>query len=653
MSGVQPIYEHVKATETESAIYRHIVAKQGLVELIEPNMYTAYDHLKKTFSRLGARNSLGTRKQISSDKFGAYEWRTWAEVDTLTLKLASGIRTLGLARQVADEMVSIECIGICAKNQEGWVLTEIACIRQDITVVPLYETLGEEGMRTILTETQMLTVFIHSSNFASVIRYVTSFPSVRNLVFFDQPTAQQKEQAEALNITIYTFEYLIEVGSTHHVDDRPPSRESPLLICYTSGTTGAPKGAIITHKSLMASVAAANTISGFITTREVYLSFLPLSHIYEQLCIFNWMSLGYAIGFYSGNPARLIEDAVELKPTFMCSVPKLIMRIHETMKGKVEKSGFFPRLLVNLGLTVKKHNLKHGHRYSSWFWDKLVFSKFQAALGGRLKLMTTGSAPIDPAVLDFLKVALSMPIAEGYGQTESSSFISADTYNGASTGTVGTISPALEIKLVDQPELNYTHRNEEPSGEICYRGASSMKGYFMKPEMTRAAIDEQGFVHTGDIGKFTKEHNLKIIDRIKNIFKLSQGEYIAPDKLEIAYSTCPLVANIFITADSNHDYCLAFVEAHLRLVREKLGSTTDDATLANSIEAKRLIYEDLVRIAKENKFNPLEIPRNIFIDTTSFESNGLLTPTLKTKRPVAQKFYINRFESLYREPRLG
>lgn len=234
---------------------------------------------------------------------------------------------------------------------------------------------------------------------------------------------------------------------------------------------------------------------------------------------------------------KLREDLIVLKPTIMVSVPRLFNRFYDVMQAKVKELTGFKRTITEWGIQKKLYNLESG-KMTNTFYDTLVFNKFKEFLGGRVRYMITGSAPISKEVLNFLKIAFCVQIAEGYGQTECAAPATITWTQDPTSGHVGAPFPALEMKLVDVPEMNYTSEDKDeegvptPRGEVCYRGFNVFKGYFRSPEQTKDTIDEDGWVHTGDIGVFQPNGTLRIVDRKKNIFKLSQGEYIAPDKIE-------------------------------------------------------------------------------------------------------------------------
>lgn len=251
-------------------------------------------------------------------------------------------------------------------------------------------------------------------------------------------------------------------------------------------------------------------------------------------------AMGYKMqyGFFQGDVMKLKDDLAELKPTIMVSVPRLYNRFYDVMQQKIRELTGFKATLTRWGIEKKMENLTTKAQTTHAFYDALIFNKFKAVLGGRVRAMITGSAPISKEVLEFLKIAFCCQIHEGYGQTECGAPAAITWTKDPTSGHVGGPYTALDIKLVDVPEMAYTSRDKDengvsmPRGEVCYKGYNTFKGYFRQPEQTRDAIDADGWVHTGDIGQFLPSGALKIIDRKKNIFKLSQGEYIAPDKVE-------------------------------------------------------------------------------------------------------------------------
>ncbi len=236
---------------------------------------------------------------------------------------------------------------------------------------------------------------------------------------------------------------------------------------------------------------------------------------------------------------KLAQDLAVLKPTVMASVPRLCNKFYDLMQAKIKELTGFKKTLTEWGIQKKLSAFHQSAKTSDYFYDALVFNKFREILGGRVRSMVTGSASISNEVLNFLKIAFCVQIKEGYGQTESAAGISGTWSNDPEAGHVGAPGPSVEVKLIDVPDMGYRstdvdeNGNPKPRGEILFRGHNAFKGYYRQPQITRETIDSEGWVYTGDIGQFdTKKGVLKIIDRKKNIFKLSQGEYIAPEKVE-------------------------------------------------------------------------------------------------------------------------
>jgi len=333
---------------------------------------------------------------------------------------------------------------------------------------------------------------------------------------------------------------VVNEGSKLTVTYDEVTPETVYTLCYTSGTTGMPKGAMLMHRNFMANIASFTKFDGVFTIYpdDVYISYLPLAHVFERLLMTACMAFQIEYGFYQGDVMKLRDDLAVLKPTLMVSVPRLFTRFYDVMQAKIKELTGVKRRLCDWGVQKKLHNLETYGKVTHTVYDRLVFNKFRDFLGGRIRQMITGSAPISKEILNFLKIAFCCPINEGYGQTECAAPASITWTQDPSCGHVGAPFPACDFKLVDVPEMNYTSEdvNEQgenvPRGEICYNGPNCFKGYFNKPEATRETIDEEGWVHTGDIGMFLPNGTIKIIDRKKNIFKLSQGEYVQPEKIE-------------------------------------------------------------------------------------------------------------------------
>ncbi|KAF9618831.1 hypothetical protein IFM89_002699 [Coptis chinensis] len=463
-----------------------------------------------------------------------------------------------------------------------------------------------------------------------------------------------------------------EYGRSNLQPFYPPKPEDIATICYTSGTTGPPKGAVLSHENLIANTSGTSISVKFFPS-DVYISYLPLAHIYERANQVMSVYYGTAVGFYQGDNLKLMDDMAALRPTIFCSVPRLYNRIYAGIINAVKTSGVLRERLFNAAFNAKKQAIISGKKPSP-MWDRLVFNKIRAKLGGRVRYMISGSAPLSPDVMDFLRVCFGCSVLEGYGMTETSCVISsmdeADTLSGHVgspipacgllgfcflIGDVFSISSVSEIKLVDVPEMNYTFEDKPyPRGEICVRGPIIFKGYYKDEVQTREVIDQDGWLHTGDIGLWFSGGRLKIIDRKKNIFKLAQGEYIAPEKIENVYAKCKFVAQCFVYGDSLNSSLVAVVAVDQEVLKAWAASEGiqygDLGQLCKDPRARAGVLADLDALGREAQLRGFESVKAVTLVLEPFTlENGLLTPTFKIKRPQAKAYFAKAISDMYAE----
>jgi long-chain acyl-CoA synthetase len=273
--------------------------------------------------------------------------------------------------------------------------------------------------------------------------------------------------------------------------------------------------------------------------------------------------------------------------------------------------------------------------------------------GGRLKFMITGSAPIASEVLRFFMIVLGCDVREGYGQTETTAGTFFTEKGEREAGHVGGVNPAVELKLVDIPEMNYSSSNTPPTGEICLRGEPIFTGYYKDEKNTKETIDKDGWIHTGDVGMILPNGALKIIDRKKNIFKLSQGEYIAPEKIENIYLRCPLAAEVFLYGDSLQSYNVAIVVPNkdiLMKVAHDKGIKKSFEELCEDKAVMKMMFDQLTQQGKHDGLLGFELAKKIRLHPTSFGSYGIFTSTLKLQRHTAKQVFEKVIAEMYKEP---
>jgi len=342
-----------------------------------------------------------------------------------------------------------------------------------------------------------------------------------------------------------------------------------------------------------------------------------------------------------------------LKPTIFPSVPRLFNRIFEKTINAT-KVGGLKETLFQTAYESKLKSLEEGY-IADTLWDNVVFGKVAAALGGRVRMMITGSAPISADVLKFLRIGFSCLVFEGYGQTETCAGATLTHQGDLLPGHVGIPIPCIEIKLVDVPDMNYLTSDEpNPRGEICFRGGCCTQGYYKNEEKTRELIDEHGWLHSGDVGLFLEDGSIRIIDRKKNIFKLSIGEYIAPEKLEIIYSKSPFIQQIFVYGDSLKSKLIAVVVPEFDFIKIWAQDNNIEyetiEELCSKEELNTAIMESMANFGTEADIRGFERIHAIYVCPEPFSiENDLLTPTFKLKRQQARDRYVDQILAIYEQ----
>ncbi|KAF8654112.1 hypothetical protein AX16_003645 [Volvariella volvacea WC 439] len=641
--------------------YRNAVF--GLIDLNTPGVIKTVDEIFELgLSRGKNRPFLGYRKVVSKEplKFAAsYTWETYGQIDQRRRHIGSALTKLFRDGQLGGG--EFDTIGIWSQNRPEWQLLDIVAQSYGKVSVSLYDTLGADAVG-IINHAHITVVFSTSDHIPALLKLAHKMPALKMIVSINDLSSDAKkilsEWGGAQGIKIQELCELEEDGKANPIDVIRGLPDRVVSICYTSGTTGNPKGVILKHKNL--AMATQSYMYGLsIPEDPVLLSYLPLAHIYERICELSTIILGGQIGYFTGDPLRLLEDAQILKPNFFPSVPRVLNRVYQAAMAGGNVPGFKGNLFRK-AIATKLENLRKTGSTTHPFWDRLVFRKIHTVLGGNLKMVGSGSAPINPEVMDFLKIAFGCDVAEGYGMTENCAACSKTwPFDPTSSGTVGPPQPVNEIKLVDVPAMGYTSEDKpNPRGEICVRGVNCFSGYYKDEKNTKEALDEEGWIHTGDVGEFDSVGRLKIIDRVKNIMKLAQGEYVALEKVENTYASSPVVAQIYVHGDSLQSYLLAVVVPDpvqlASIASNILGKSiaaTDIPELAQACKDSHVnahILGVLSQEAKRNGLKGFETVKRLHLSMVPFSvENNTLTPTFKIRRKDAYNFYKTELDALY------
>ncbi|TMW84501.1 hypothetical protein EJD97_025053 [Solanum chilense] len=630
-------------------VYRSLFAKDGFPPPI-PGLDSCWDIFRLSVEKYPNNQMLGHR-EIVDGKPGKYVWMSYKEVYDIVIKVGNSIRSCGVNK-------GDKC-GIYGANCAEWIISMEACNAHGLYCVPLYDTLGAGAVEFIISHAEVTIAFVEEKKLPELLK---TFPDaskyLKTIVSFGKVTPQQKEEVEKFGVVLYSWDEFLQLGSEKQFDLPVKKKEDICTIMYTSGTTGDPKGVLISNTSIVTLIAGVKrlleSVNESLTVDDVYLSYLPLAHIFDRVIEECFINHGASIGFWRGDVKLLTEDIGELKPTIFCAVPRVLDRIYSGLQHKITSGGMLKSTLFNLAYAYKHRNLKKGqsHDEASPLSDKVVFSKVKEGLGGRVRLILSGAAPLASHVEAFLRVVGCCHVLQGYGLTETcaGTFVSLPNHYDM-LGTVGPPVPNVDVCLESVPEMSYDALSSTPRGEVCVRGDTLFSGYFKREDLTKEVMID-GWFHTGDVGEWQPNGSLKIIDRKKNIFKLSQGEYVAVENLENIYGDNPVIDSIWIYGNSFESFLVAVINPNERAIEhwaEHNGISGDFASLCENAKVKEYIIGELAKSGKEKKLKGFEFIKAVHLDPLPFDmERDLLTPTFKKKRPQMLKFYKDVIDNMYK-----
>ncbi|KAG0207909.1 hypothetical protein BGX28_000993 [Mortierella sp. GBA30] len=655
--------------------YRHAGYADALVTNIRdaPQLSTLYDIWQNSVTKYGNNEFLGHRPfNTVAQTYGGYTWETYRQINQRVNAFGSGIMHLNEVI-LGNEQLNRWSLGIWSHGRPEWFITEMSCNCYNLISVALYDTLGPDAVEYIVNHADIQIVVSSANHIASLLENADKLPKLKAIVSMDAlhdtvPVPGATSAAQVLRawgaekgIKVYDFNEIESLGAEFPRKHMPPSADEVASLCYTSGTTGQPKGAMLTHRNFVATIGT-NREGMVFTEDDVLISFLPLAHIMGRVVDACSMYGGGRIGYFRGDILLLLEDVAELRPTFFPAVPRLLNRIYAKLVASTIEAPGLVGALARRGVATKLANLAAGKGYNHALWDRLLFNKVKMALGGRVQVILTGSAPIAKEVLSFLRIAFGCVVLEGYGSTEGMATATITMPDEYIPGHIGCPRAGCELKLVDVPEMNY-HSTDQPfpRGEIWIRGDTVFKGYFKDEKNTRETIDSEGWLATGDIGFVDNRGCFTIIDRKKNIFKLAQGEYIAPEKIEnVLGARCNLVQQIYVHGDSLESTLVSVVipepETFLPFANALAGASVQAgdveglSKLCKDPKVRNAVLKELEKAGKAGALRGFEFVKRVYLTTDAFSvDNGMMTPTFKVRRPQVAEYFKEQIKAMYDE----
>ncbi|KAL2066568.1 hypothetical protein VTL71DRAFT_2639 [Oculimacula yallundae] len=661
--------------EGRTAIYRHWRFAEGeLLASLDPQALTAHDIFENTVRKYPNARSLGARPYdpVTKTHANKFEWITYSQLAERRKNFGAGIVELHKKAGVTEEKYGV---GLWCQNRPEWQISDLGCMSQSLFTVSIYETLGPETTEYIINHATLKCVITTLPHIPTLLKMASRIPTLKLIICLDPLDAGEQpgnSKAAILNslaaesgIQIHYIKDVEALGAASGLPMKPPHPDDMITINYTSGTTGNPKGVVLTHANAAAATAIGR-VSSDTRSSDVLISYLPLAHIYQRLAEHGALSAGAAIGYFRGDILGLVDDMKILRPTGFNSVPRLYNRFGSALRAATLDApglkGAMGRHVINTKLASMK--LPPGQATNKhMFWDRVFTPKIAGAFGfQRCRGMVTGSAPIDPSLHQFLRAAFGNDFVQGYGLTETYAVACCQIEGDFSSGNCGAVAVGSEACLQSVPDMEYMVTDSpNPRGELLLRGNTRFREYYRNEEETAKAIIEDGWFRTGDIAEIDSMGRVKIIDRVKNVLKLAQGEYVSPERIENVYlANTNILAQAFVHGDSTQAFMVsvfgvdpvAFAPFASAVLKKTIKADDLDAikAAAKDNKVRKAVVKELDKIGKKNKFNAWERVKAVHLEVEPFTTeNELLTPTLKLKRPQAAKKFRADIDRMYEE----
>ncbi|KAI9151864.1 Long-chain acyl-CoA synthetases & Acyl-protein synthetase [Paramyrothecium foliicola] len=677
-SGIMPLHQVEKPPYTveapgyekvpgETIPRRHPKAKDGLIDTPAEGVNTVYDLVRRSARLYPNHNAVGARKLVKLHKetkkvqknvdgeirevdkewqffeLTPYTYLTYKQYEDRIHHLGSGLRKIGLSSE--------KKLHFYATTSVCWISMSHACAGQSIPIVTAYDTLGESGVEHSLAQTGCDAMFIDPHLLKTAANPIKKV-GIKTVIVNEEcifATGGEIEDFKQKNpeVNVVTYTELVKLGQENPVEPNPANPKDLYCIMYTSGSTGLPKGACISHEAIVAGVTGLWTcVADCVSDREAILAYLPLAHIFEMALENIVLFIGGTLGY--GNPRTLADSSVkncagdmrEFKPTVMVGVPQIWETIR---KGVMAKLGGSSPLLRNLfwGAFSYKTWMTKNKLPGASIFDGIVFSKVRDLTGGRLRFTMNGASGISAGTKQFVSIVLA-PMLAGYGLTETCACASLGNPLQYSAGSIGPVGASVEIKLVALPELGYlTDDVPRAQGEIYVRGTPVMTKYWENPEETQKALTPDGWFKTGDIGEFDDNGHLRVIDRVKNLVKMQGGEYIALEKVESVYRGAQSVANVMVHADPERSRPIAVIMANEKFLQEKAQELgVDEHSMHTDRKIRDFVLRDLQGAAKRANLSSIETISGVVVtDQEWTPDSGLVTATQKLNRKVIRETF--------------
>jgi len=644
----------------DNPVYKEIIINNKVDTVTKAFNYAVTKYGEKQC--LGTRQVLGEMDEVQDSgkifkklSLGEYKWITYNEAHSISRQFGRGLRELGVTPHTS--------IVIYAETRAEWIMSAFGAFSQSITVSTLYTNLGDEAIIHGLNETGVSLVVTSHELLPKFRSMLAHCPNIKTLVVMEDQLFPTDMTGYQQDVKIVPFKSVVKLGTESSIPETPPTAETPAIIMYTSGSTGVPKGVILTHGNLIATSTSIMFLEPFYPD-DVYIGYLPAAHVLELLSECTMCVLGIPVGFSSPNTMTDMStkvmrgqkgDASVLKPTMMCVVPLILDRIYKNIIDSVGKRGNNFQKAFEFCYRYKLYWTRS--EQATPIVDKIIFNKIKKLLGGNMRFAITGGAPLSPETHDFIRVCLGLTLVQGYSLTETTCTGTCMMAGDSTTGKVGAPMAGMEIKMVNWEEGNYRVSDmPRPRGEIIIGGASVARGYFKNEEKTKEDFYDEGgkrWFRTGDIGEMFDDGTLRIVDRKKDLVKLQLGEYVSLGKVEAQLKTHPLVENICVYGDSYQSYTVAVmvpIRGALEKLATDLGKTYSDYNkLCEDNEIIQAVVKTLGMHGIKSNLEKFEIPRMISLVPEAWTpETGFVTAAFKIKRKVIQTFFQSDIDQMYK-----